>query len=140
MNLILTGSLLLAILLSGCEDESQTPIPASENPVDAARNFIDAKLDRRWQEARKFILPNATNAGLIEKLEAFYENEDREERRGYRGASIITYDLKKLSDTASIYIFADSFKKQKDSVKVVRQNGQWLVDLGFSTLPTTPAK
>ncbi|HEX6333290.1 MAG TPA: hypothetical protein VFZ78_03625 [Flavisolibacter sp.] len=123
------------VSLASCGNPENGDTPASENDLDAARNFIRAALDRKWPEARRYMLQDSANVERLEKIEAFYINEDREERRGYREASITTHEARKVNDSVTIVHYSNSFKNEKDSLKVVRVNGRWLVDFKYTFLP-----
>jgi hypothetical protein len=132
---------ILIIQLFACNNNSDTnQTPSSENDVDAARNFIRAALDGKWSDARRFMIQDSLNVQLLETVEAQYQKKDREEKRGYREASITLFDTKKLSDSLSIVSYSNTFKKQKESLKVVDVNGQWLIDLKYSLLPIDSTK
>ncbi|MFL5740559.1 MAG: hypothetical protein ACJ75B_10110 [Flavisolibacter sp.] len=124
-------------MLAACNNSGggKGETPASENDMDAARNFIRAALDRNWNEAKKFMLKDSSNNERLNSIEDFYKNEKRDEKRNYHEASINLYDSRKLNDSVTIVNYSNSYKNQRDSVKVVRIDGQWLVDLKYSFLP-----
>jgi|SRR3954471_15807508 hypothetical protein len=140
MKTWLTGMLLLVFFISCNNDGEKSATPASENDMDAARNFIRAALDRKWDDARRFMLKDSSNIEILKSFEDFYQHEDKEERRNYREASITTYDSRKVNDSTTIVNYSNSYKKKMDSIRIVRTNGQWLVDLKYSFLPTDSAK
>lgn len=124
-------SLLFLGFLASCSNEKQSP--ASENPEDAARNFITSVLHADFDAAQQYIVPDETNKEYLEITKRnFAERMDPEDKRGYRDASIQIHEIKQANDSTSIVVYSNSFKKQKDSLKVIRANGQWLVDLKFS--------
>ena len=123
------------LIFSACNNDESSTAPKSENEVDAARNFLRASLDRKWDLARKYLLQDSANLERISTIEESYQDEDREDRRGYRESSITTYDTRKINDSASVVQYSNSYVKKKDSLKVVRVNGTWLVDLKYSFLP-----
>lgn len=113
-------------------DRSDTT-QSSENEVDAARNFIRLALDGKWDEARLLVVPDSLNLVYMDiAKQAYQQRMDLATRNAYRGASIIINEVAELSDTASVVRYANSFKKKEDSVKVVRRDGQWLIDLKYS--------
>ena len=120
-------------VLSACgnnsgETKTEEP-PASENDVDAARNFIRAALDGQWDKARTFMVQDSVNTQLIDRFQQSYEqSKDREEQRGYRESNIILYDTQRFGDTAILVNYANSYKKIRQSLRVVRQGDKWLVD------------
>jgi hypothetical protein len=128
------GLLALATFGACTNDEQETKAAASENDVDAARNFIRAALDGKWGAAKNYMLQDSTNVQLLERAESMYQTQDREEKRGYRESTINLYDTRQAGDSITIVKYSNSFKKKMDSLKVVRLNGQWVVDLKYSLL------
>lgn len=134
MNLKACFYFLLSLLLLSCNNSNREENKLhSENDVDATRNFVRAALDGRWKDARNFMLPDSTNTQLLDAYENNYRTHmSAEDKRDYRNASILLYDLRKVNDSVTIVTYANSFKKQKDSLKAVLLNNQWLVDLKYS--------
>jgi Domain of unknown function (DUF4878) len=107
--------------------------PASENDVDAARNFIQSALNGDYRKAKSFMVQDSLNIQLLNAVEDNYQHRtSREDKRGYRESSINVHDIRPVSDSVSIVQYSNSFKKEKDSLKVVKLNGQWLIDLKYS--------
>jgi hypothetical protein len=124
--------LLLSISVLSCNNNNKQDT-TSENEVDAARNFIRAALDGKWNDAQKFMVQDSTNIQLLDALESNWATHmSRDDKRGYREATINLYETRSINDSAVIVQYANSHKKQKDSLKVLRLNNQWLVDLKFS--------
>lgn len=122
-----------------CGNEKDEKLPAAENDVDAARNFIRAALDGHYDEAREIVLQDSVNNAWIDLFKRAYQSRlSLSDKAGYRNASINISEVRTVTDSTTIVRYSNSFKKQNDSVKVVRRNGEWLVDLkySFSTLPT----
>ena len=128
--------LVVCALVSCNNDQQNTDIPVSENEVDAARNFIRAALDGKWNEAKDLVIQDSTNVQLIETAQEQYMHKNREEKRNYREANPILYDSRKVNDSITIVNYANSYMKKRDSLKVVRVNGKWMIDLKYSLLPT----
>ena len=129
-------SLFFALLIFSCNDEKGTNQTTSENDTDAARNFIRAALDGKWDEARRFMIQDSVNLQLLDRSESMYQGKDREVKRSYRESSIRFYDTRKVNDSVIVINYSNTYKNQKDSLKVVRTGGQWLIDLKYSLLPT----
>ena len=105
----------------------------SENDLDAARNFIQAALEGNYRKARTYALTDSFNQEYVDLLERIYkERLNAEVKRGYREASINIHSVTPLNDSVTVINFSNSFKNKNDSLKVVRRNGQWLVDLKYS--------
>ena len=123
--------LLFAIVI-GCNDEKDA-VPASENDVDAARNFINAALDGHYDEARELVVPDSANNAWIDLFKRNYQSRmTMADKAGYREASINIHSVAQQNDSTSIIHYSNSYKKQNDSLKVVRQGNNWLVDLKYS--------
>ncbi|MGN6401522.1 MAG: hypothetical protein ACTHMD_13785 [Flavisolibacter sp.] len=130
-NFLFTGFLLL--LVCACNNADQNKQATSENDVDAARNFIRSALDGKWKDARRFMLQDSVNTQLLDAFESNYQTHmTREDKRGYNESSITMYDTRQVNDSVSIIKYSNTYKKQKDSLRVVRKNGLWVVDLKYS--------
>lgn len=131
----LTTALLLALVCSlytACKDDPKKESTASENNIDAARNFIRAALDGKFSEARRFMLQDSINTNYMDIAERSFGNIDPDTRKGYQNASIRIYSpVKEINDSVSIIIYSNSFKNDPDTLRVLRLNGQWLVDLKY---------
>jgi hypothetical protein len=129
-------SLLFCFLLISCDNEEDKKDTISENDTDAARNFIRAALDGKWDNARKFMIQDSTNLQLLDRAESMYQSKEREVKRSYRESNIRFYDTRQVNDSTTVINYSNTYKNEKDSLKVIRINGQWLIDLKYSLLPT----
>lgn len=132
-------SLFLLLFLAACNNADQETKPAtSENDIDAARNFIQSALEGNYLKARNFILADSMNLQYLDAFERnYYERMSTEDQSGYRLASININSVIPVNDSITIVSYSNSFKKKNDSLKVVKFNGQWLVDLKYSFLSKT---
>ena len=104
----------------------------SENNIDAARNFIRAALDGRFTEARNYMLADSVNTNYMDVAERSYQKAEQATKDGYRTASInIVEVMEKIKDTVTIVIYSNSFKNDHDTLKVLKKDGQWLVDFKY---------
>jgi hypothetical protein len=123
--------ILLAFLLSSCTNNSSEEA-SPENDLDAARMFIRDALDGKFQDARQLMVKDSVNENRMTDTERTYEHMSNETKRNYRESSITIYDTRKLNDSTSIVVYSNTFKNMKDSVKVVKKDGSWLVDLKYT--------
>ena len=121
-----------------CKNNDKNDNSRSENDVDAARNFIRAALDGKWDEAKKYMVEDSVNLQLLETTQQTYNTISKDDKRNYRESEIILYETRTIGDSITIVNYSNSFKNEKDSQKVVRKNGQWLVDLKYSLLAGNP--
>ena len=130
MKLLAITSLLF-LILSACNTSDSESGGHSENDMDAARNFLDAALKGDFKSAAKYMLADSANLGYLNVTERSYEKLDPAKRDSLRSASLRFYDTKQVNDSTTITIFANSYKNDKDTLRIVRLNGQWLVDLKY---------
>jgi hypothetical protein len=123
MKRLVRFSFICLFFLAACTNGNSDKETTSENDA----------LDGQWREAKKFMLQDSTNIVLLDYSENNYQiHLNSEDKRGYREASITLYDTRQLNDSVSIINYSNSYKKQKDSLRVVRSGGVWVVDLKYS--------
>lgn len=124
---------LFLLFFAACTSSDKPAVPASENDVDAARNFIDAALKGHYEDARTLVVPDSVNNAWVDIFKrAYQERMSQADKAGYRNASINIHDVQAVNDSTTIVKYSNSYKKHSDSLKVVRHAGNWLVDLGYS--------
>ena len=60
-----------------------------------------------------------------------YQKTDQETKNGYRTASIHILPVTEVNDSTTIIVYSNSFKNDPDTLRVLRMNGKWLVDLKY---------
>lgn len=119
------------LCLGACNNADRQPA-TSENDVDAARNFIQAALNSDYQKARTFMLQDSTNLAYMLAAERSNNRLSPEEKKGYAAASIIIHNVSRpVNDSVTIVVFSNSFKNNPDTLKIVKQQGNWLVDFAY---------
>jgi hypothetical protein len=114
----------------GSQDTKQAE-PGSKDDLGTATVFIRSALDDNFDEARKYLLPDSLNVNLLDVEQRFFDRQDSATKAGYHLSSIRVHDLKKLNDSVTVLIYSNSFMNIHDSLKILRQHGQWLVDLKY---------
>jgi len=132
-KLIQFGSLLL-IFLYACNNSPEEPNVKPENGMDAAGKFIRAALDGDYPKARTYLINDSTNKQVIELYEWNYSHKmTPEDKKAYKNASIrFLKETHQLNDSVTIVHYSNSYKDKTDSLKIVKTNGQWFVDLNFT--------
>jgi hypothetical protein len=102
-----------------------------ENDLDAARTFIKNALDGKFEQARQIMLQDSTNDQTMDVIERNYERMPQADRVGYRNSSIQIHNTKTVGDTTFV-TYSNSYKNQNQNLKLVKVNGQWLVDLKYT--------
>lgn len=128
--IIIGGILFLFFSLPACKND-QKSTGKSENDIDAARNFIRAALDGKFDVARTYLLADSINTNWMDVAERSYRKADPDTKNGYRSSSINIHQVNPVNDSTTVVIYSNSFKNDHDTLKVLKQNGQWLVDLKY---------
>jgi len=126
--LLLTASSLL-LFLAGCGNTEEKP--KSENDIDAARNFIRSALDGKFSEAKTFLLPDTSNLQYFDLYERNYQKTDPETTRNYRESTIHIHNVMHVNDSVTTVVYSNSYKNDRDTLKVLLKDNVWLVDLKY---------
>lgn len=121
---LITPSLLL---LAACGDPHS--FKRAEDAQDAGREFIRASLDGNYEKASFFLYPDSTNQMLLNKWKKDWAVMDHEVQKKYQDADIFVIQLQPVNDSVTLYTYANSYKKDTTTIRVVRINKEWLVDL-----------
>ena len=123
---ILAGS----ILMSSCQNKEN--YAKAEDAEDAGREFIRASLDGNYEKAKFYLYKDSAdfNIRLLDKWRANYDEMGKEEKSGYRSASIMPIEIAAAENAnAYSYTYYNSYKKDTTTIRVLKVNDEWLVDL-----------
>ncbi|MCW3119963.1 MAG: hypothetical protein JWM28_4045 [Chitinophagaceae bacterium] len=126
---IISSSLLL--FLAACNNDDSRGAATSENDIDAARNFIRAALDGKFNDAKGFLFNDSSNLEYFDAYQRNYQKIEPEVKRDYRESTIKIHTVTPLNDSTTVVIYSNSFKNDHDTLKVLKKNNQWLVDLKY---------
>lgn len=128
----ITSLPLLLLLLSACGTATNEPVASSAaTNLNTANNFIRAALDGKFMDARSFMLQDSVNNNYMDIAERSYNNTDQTVKDGYKASSIRIHNVNEINDSLTIIIYSNSFKNDHDTLKVLKTNNQWLVDLKY---------
>ena len=125
---ILSGCVLLLAGLLACKNAEEVK---SENAIDAARNFIQSALNGEFDEASQYMVDDSLNRQDLHLMERLSKNLTTDEKQKYKEASIRIHETRPVNDSATVIYYSNSYKNKRDSLKVVNQDGQWLVDFKY---------
>jgi hypothetical protein len=128
MKKILYLSSFLLCCLYACKNEDKKE-PASENDVDAVRNFIQAALEGNYEKAKTFMVADSISLERMSNIERV--NLSADEKKGLAGASINVHNIDRENDSTTVVIYSNSFKNNWDTLRAVKLKGQWLVDFNY---------
>ena len=120
--------LLMIVLVSCAGNESYTKAADAQ---EAAREFIRASLDGNYDKASFYLYKDSArvNEMLLNKWRDDYNHWTQADKVGHKEASIRVITTEQLNDSSLNYVFSNSYKKDTTTIKVVKANGEWLVDL-----------
>lgn len=131
MKKLIQLSSFLLLFFYGCTDADKTATAQSENDVDAARNFIRAALDGEYETGKNLLLSDSTNFQYFQEFEKSHLKMDAAEKKKYKSASINVHAITPINDSITIIIYSNSYKNDHDTLKLIRTNDQWMVDLKY---------
>jgi hypothetical protein len=132
MKIKITFAIFSLFLFAKCNNsEKNAKEGKSESDIDAARNFLDAALKGDFNLASSYMIQDSSNIGYLTVTERKYTQLDADEKRNLRNASLRFYNPLLQNDSMTITIFANSYKNDKDTLRILKKNGQWLVDLKY---------
>ena len=126
------------LLLFACNNSPKEPeVIKPESGMDAANKFLRAALDGDYRKARTYLVNDSTNNQIIDIYESDYNNSlPPEDKKAYKTASIrFLKETHEVNDSTTIVHYSNSYKNRPDSLKVVKLNGQWFIDLNFTFQP-----
>lgn len=118
----------IAVLLVACNGKEDNYRKA-EDALDAGREFINSRLQGDFLKAAFYLLPDEKNKAILNQMESAYREKDKEGRQQWRTASINIKEVKEQSNTETFIYFQNSFDKLADTIRVIKQKDNWLVDL-----------
>lgn len=121
------SAILLSLFAIACNDQGS--YKKAEDAQDAGREFIRASLDGDYYKAKFYMMGDSTNKFLLERWKSEYDNLSAEEKAKYKDAEIVVLNINRENDSVTSYRYFNSYKKDTTTVKVLRINGEWLVDL-----------
>ncbi|MEO6000883.1 MAG: hypothetical protein ABIN89_28820 [Chitinophagaceae bacterium] len=123
---------LLFITASFISCNNEAAFKKAEDAQDAGREFIRASLDGNYEKARFYLLNDSThtNVRLLEKWKSDYNRRSVEDKVNYKDASIVALKVEPLNDSTVNFVYTNTFEpKDTTTIKIVRDKGEWLVDL-----------
>lgn len=118
------------LLLVSCQPAQEKKVMA-ENELDAARLFIRAALDGKFEEAKDYMVQDSVNSSYLDIAAQFYQKIPGADRDSYKGSTIVIHNSKALNDSVAVVIYSNSYKNDHDTLRVIKSSNQWLVDLKY---------
>jgi hypothetical protein len=119
--------ILISVCIIACNDNSN--FKKAEDAQDAGRQFIRASLDGNYEKARFYLYADSINQFLLDRWKKNYDNLNADEKSKYRDAEIVVLNIHPLNDSVTSYQYYNTYKKDTTTIKILRINQEWLVDL-----------
>lgn len=129
MKYLFCVTLVIAVFAS-CKNNSG--YTKAEDAQDAGREFIRACLDGNYDKALIYLLKDSTdtNIMLLNLWKKDYSRLKEEDKVSFKEASIIALQIQQVNDSTVHYVYTNSYEnKDTTTIKIIKMNGEWLVDL-----------
>jgi len=126
INRILSFCLFITLLYACNADESWQKAQDAE---EAGTQFIRAMLDGNYDKAKFFMLKDDDNMAVLDRWKREYQKYSADTVRKFKNASIRPVSITPLNDSTTSYTYSNSFTNDTVTLKVLRINTEWLVDL-----------
>jgi hypothetical protein len=117
-------------VIVSCQDKES--FKKADDAEEAGTEFIRASLDGNYDKARFFLYKDSAdfNLRVLDKWKLAYDKMDKNEKMYYRSASIRPTKIEPSPDSTSwSYTYYNSYKKDTTTIRVLKVNNDWLVDL-----------
>lgn len=101
----------------------------AEDAQDAGREFIRASLDGDYEKAKFYMLKDEDNLMILDGWKKGYAAYSKDEVKKFKDADIRPANIQALNDSITIYTYSNTYTKDTTTLKIVRINKEWLVDL-----------
>lgn len=128
MNRILIAFTLF--IISSCNNSSGYKKP--ESALDAGREFIQYSLKGKFETAKKYMYQDNENNYWLQQVILQYNKTSEEEKSNLQKASIHIAEVADVSDSVTVINYSNSYKKSATKVKVIKKNGEWMVDFKYT--------
>ena len=103
-----------------------------ENALDAGRSFIEHSLRGQFSTAKRYMIADKENLYWLEKVSTDYNRLSEKDKNGFSNSSIKINEVADVSDSITVINYSNSYKNRAQKVKVVKHNGDWLVDFKYT--------
>lgn len=121
---------ILTAIIASCST-TEAGYTKAADAQEAAREFVRSSLDGNYDRASFYLYRDSAgvNEMLLNKWRSDYSKWSQEDKVGHKNANIIVITTEPLKDSALNFVFSNTYKKDTTTIKVVKANGEWLVDL-----------
>ncbi len=119
-------------LFFACKNENNEYVKP-ENALDAGRQFIENALKGKFNNAKKYMLPDEENEYWLAKWNQEFNKISEQERTGFSSASINILEITDVvPDSVTLIHYTNSYKNRPQKIKVIKNAGTWMVDFKYT--------
>lgn len=118
----------LLLLCLACNDDKKEGA-GEQTDINVITNFIQAALKGNYDEAKTYMIPDSMSLSRMNNIARV--NLSSEEKKGLAGANINIHNVTRVNDSTTIVIYSNSFKNNRDTLRVMKMQGKWLVDFNY---------
>jgi hypothetical protein len=121
--------LFLLLALAGCAGNGS--YHKAEDAQEAAREFVRASLDGDYDKARFYLFQDSANVNqmLLDKWKSDYDRLPQEDKVNFKQSNILVIGMEPAGDSATNFTYSNTYKRKNTTIKVIRSQGDWLIDL-----------
>lgn len=122
---------ILAASIFSCNSSSEKKTAVTD--IEVANAFVRGLLDNNFKEAEQYLLKDEINTQIFERFKDQYSHKDKATLEEYKKAYIKVNETSYVTDSVFIFNYSNSYSlKDKTTLKLVRINNKWLVDLKYT--------
>jgi hypothetical protein len=130
MKKVFILSIIAIAAFASCKEEKKK---RPDDALGTAREFIRSTLDGDYTWARELMLQDSLNLFELNTIEKRYKNlMSKEDKEGYKKASIIIHKVENVNDSIVIVNYSNSFKNKPMPIKVVLKDSIWQIDFNYT--------
>jgi hypothetical protein len=120
------------VFLFACKNKNEE-YHKPEDALDAGREFIQQSLQGHFTVAKQYMLQDEENNYWLSKSSEEFNKLSEQEKAGYSKSSINIKEVAEVvKDSVTVISYSNSYKNRPSKIKVVKYNGDWLVDFKYT--------
>jgi len=127
--------LFLALIIGFIGCKSKPEYPKAENALDAGREFLDGFLKGNSVKSKAYMVDDEKNERMLMSAHRQYNSLSKEAKKELETGSIIIGEVDEVTENEVIIQYKSSYDKIGRKIKVIKKDGNWLVDLKYTFNP-----
>ncbi len=128
------AALYIFISATAVSCDSKKELKGTESDTDVAMAFIQSTLKNDIKEAKKYIVNDEQNEQLLQDYSRWYSKQASTKTNAFKNANVVIHSIEPVvADSMEIIYYSNSSEQDvKNKLKLVRVNGQWLIDFKYT--------